>query len=272
MLNYPDIDPVALQIGPAAIHWYGIMYLIGFAGAWLGGIYQAKKAYSPFKPNQIADAVFYGAIGVILGGRLGYVLFYNLNYYVHNPLSIWQIWQGGMSFHGGMLGVLFAAWLFARKNRCHLFDVCDFFAPMVPIGLAAGRIGNFINGELWGRVTDSPIAMVFPKAGVLPRYPSQLIEALTEGMLLFIILWLYAGKARPRFAVSGIFAMGYGIFRFVSEFFRQPDPQLGFILFGWMSQGQLLSIPMILIGAILLINAYMTKPRIYAPNKTANHL
>ena len=198
--------------------------------------------------------IFYGALGAVLGGRIGYVLFYDLNSYLSEPLNIFKIWQGGMSFHGGLLGVLTAMWLFARKYCLTFFQVTDFIAPLVPIGLGAGRLGNFINGELWGRVTQVPWAMVFPdpRAGGLPRHPSQLYEASLEGVALFIILWLYSAKPRPTMAVSGMFLLCYGIFRFILEFFRMPDMQIGYVAFDWLTMGQILSTPMVLAGAGLV--------------------
>lgn len=261
MLKYPHIDPVLIKIGPVAVHWYGIMYLVGFGAVWLLGNRRARKL-SGWDEQQVSDLVFYGAIGAVLGGRIGYVLFYNLDSYLQHPLNIFHIWEGGMSFHGGLIGVLAAMAWFARKTGKGFFEVTDFLAPMVPIGLGAGRIGNFINGELWGRVTDAPWGMVFPgaEAGGLPRHPSQLYEAVCEGLLLFLILWIFTGKARPRMAVSGLFLLGYGCFRFLLEFFRMPDAQLGFIAFDWLTMGQLLSLPLVLAGGILLILAYRKGP------------
>jgi len=257
MFKYPDIDPVLISIGPIAVHWYGIMYLIGFSAVWLLGNHRARRLEG-WDEQQVSDLVFYGAIGVVLGGRFGYVLFYNLDSYLQHPLNILHIWEGGMSFHGGLIGVLAAMSLFARKTGKGFFEVTDFLAPMVPIGLGVGRIGNFINGELWGRVTDSPLGMVFPapEAGGLPRHPSQLYEAGCEGLLLFLILWFFSSKARPRMAVSGLFLVGYGAFRSLIEFFRMPDAQLGFIAFDWLTMGQLLSVPLIIGGGILLLLAY----------------
>jgi phosphatidylglycerol:prolipoprotein diacylglycerol transferase len=258
MLTYPAIDPVAFKIGPVQVHWYGIMYLIGFAAAWWLGQRRASSPQCILQAEQISDLIFYGAMGAVLGGRIGYVLFYDFSAYLASPLNIFKIWQGGMSFHGGLLGVLAAMWLFARKHRLTFFQVTDFIAPLVPIGLGAGRIGNFINGELWGRVTDVPWAMVFPdpRAGGVPRHPSQLYEASLEGLALFIILWLYSSKPRPAMAVSGIFLLCYGIFRFILEFFRTPDAQLGFVAFDWLTMGQILSTPMVLAGAGLVWWAY----------------
>ena len=256
MLMYPSVDPVLFQIGPLAVHWYGVMYLIGFAGAWAALALRIRVSPRGFTSDQLADIIFYGALGVILGGRLGYVLFYDIQNVLHHPLSIFAIWKGGMSFHGGLLGVVVALSVCAHKMQKKIGDVIDFVAPAVPIGLAAGRLGNFINSELWGRVTDVPWAMVFPNGGDLPRHPSQLYEFLLEGVLLFIILWWYSAKPRPRWAVSGMFSMLYGIFRFIVEFYREPDAQVGYLAWGWLTEGQLLSLPMILFGVILLASAY----------------
>ncbi len=248
----PDIDPVAIQLGPLKVHWYGLMYLVGFLGAWWLGVYRAKHPGSGWKPQEIADLLFYGALGVILGGRLGYVLFYNLGYYLDHPLEVFYIWSGGMSFHGGLLGVITAMWLYGRRTHRTFFGVADFVAPLTPVGLGAGRLGNFINHELWGRVTDVPWGMVFPNAGSLPRHPSQLYEFSLEGVALFLILWIYARRPRPEASVSGVFLIGYGAFRFLVEFVREPDAQLGYLAFGWVTMGQVLSLPMIFLGAWLL--------------------
>ena len=253
-MNYPHIDPVALSLGPLAIHWYGLMYLLGFAFVWLLGRYRAGRF--GWQTSQLEDLLFYGAIGVILGGRLGYAIFYDLPANLDNPLNLLKIWQGGMSFHGGLLGVLVAFWYFGRKTGKSFFEISDFIAPMVPIGLMLGRIGNFINGELWGRVSEVPWAMVFPGGGALPRHPSQLYQAALEGLLLFIILWLFSAKARPRAAVSGLFLLGYGVFRFIVEFVRIPDPQYGYLAFNWLTMGQVLCLPMIVGGLAMMIWAY----------------
>lgn len=256
MLTYPHFNPIAVALGPLKIHWYGIMYLVGFVSTWMLGTYRSRKPWSKLNAEQVADAIFYGALGVILGGRIGYVIFYDLPYYLHNPLQVFAVWDGGMSFHGGLLGVVVSQWLYARKLNLSVFDLTDFFAPMAPIGLGLGRLGNFINGELWGRVTDSPIGMVFPTGGPLPRYPSQLIELCLEGIVLFVILWTVSLKPRPKMFISALFLIGYGVFRLTAEFFREPDAQLGFLAGGWLTMGQLLCIPMILIGLALMFVIY----------------
>ncbi|MEO5703186.1 MAG: prolipoprotein diacylglyceryl transferase, partial [Gammaproteobacteria bacterium] len=238
------------------IHWYGLMYLIGFAVVWWLGRIRARRPDSGWDAEQISDLVFYGALGAVLGGRIGYILFYNFPFFIADPLSIFKVWQGGMSFHGGMVGVFVAMWLYGRKFHKGFFQITDFIAPLVPIGLGAGRIGNFINGELWGRVSDGPWSMVFPNAGALARHPSQLYQAFLEGIVLFIILWLYSSRPRPTMAVSGMFLIFYGLFRFIVEFVRVPDAQLGYLAFGWLTMGQVLSIPMILIGLWLVWWAY----------------
>lgn len=248
MLVYPHINPIAFHLGPIKVHWYGLMYLLSFIIGWLLANYRAKKSHGAWTSENISDLLFYVALGVVIGGRCGYMLFYDLPGLIAKPLSLFMVWQGGMSFHGGLLGVLIAVWLYGRRYHRHFFTITDFIAPIVPIGLAAGRIGNFINGELWGRVTTVPWGMLYPQAGPLPRHPSELYEFMLEGVLLFIILWCYSSKPRPRMAVSAMFMVCYGAFRFFVEFFRQPDPQLGFIAFGWLTQGQLLSLPMVIIG------------------------
>lgn len=259
MIKYPDFNPIAFQVGSFKVHWYGIMYLIAFLSGWYLAWVRSKKSHSSVKPDQVSDLILYCALGVLIGGRVGYMLFYDLANFLHNPLILFRVWDGGMSFHGGLLGVLCAMWLYGRKIHKSVWDITDFIVPMVPIGLGLGRLGNFINGELWGRVTNVPWAMVFPKAGPLPRHPSQLYEFALEGVALFIILWLFSAKPRPRFAVSALFLLGYGCFRFFCEFFRQPDLQLGFIFFGWVTMGQLLSAPMIVIGVISLWWIYRRK-------------
>lgn len=259
MLPYPHIDPVAFSLGPVKVHWYGLMYLVGFAAGWWLLRLRARRGEA-WKPVQIDDLLFYGALGVVLGGRIGYVLFYNFSAFLADPLMLMRIWEGGMSFHGGLLGVLIALWLYARREKRQWLAVVDFLVPVVPIGLGAGRIGNFINAELWGRVTDVPWAMVFPGAGPLPRHPSMLYEFFLEGVVLFIILWLYARKPRPLGAISGLFAIFYGVFRFLVEFVREPDAHIGYLAFGWVTMGQVLSLPLILVGVFLLWRALAAAP------------
>lgn len=256
MLTYPQINPIAMHIGPLAIHWYGLMYIVGFLAGWGLALLRARQPNSGWTAEEVSDLIFYAALGVIIGGRLGYILFYDFSTFLAHPLTIFAIWEGGMSFHGGLIGVLVAIGFFARKTHRAFFTVGDFLTPLVPIGLGAGRIGNFINGELWGRISNVPWAMVFPNAGPWPRHPSQLYEFLLEGVVLFTVLWIYSSKPKPRMAVSGLFVLLYGIFRVTIEFFREPDAQIGFIAFGWLTKGQLLSFPMILIGAGMLWWAY----------------
>ncbi|MGE3920544.1 MAG: prolipoprotein diacylglyceryl transferase [Gammaproteobacteria bacterium] len=256
MISYPHFNPIALQIGFLKIHWYGLMYVLAFVLAWCLALYRAKRSREEWNKKQIEDLLFYCALGVVIGGRLGYVFFYDFSGFLIDQWIVFKIWQGGMSFHGGLLGVALALWLFANKYKKSYFDVTDFVVPLVPLGLGAGRIGNFINGELWGRVTNVPWGMVFPNAGPLPRHPSQLYEFLFEGIILFIILWVYSSKSTPKMAVSALFLLCYGTFRFILEFFRQPDPQWGYIAWNWLTMGQLLSLPMILIGIIWMGVAY----------------
>ena len=252
MLVHPQFDPVALSLGPIAIRWYGLMYLVAFGLFFFLGRYRAKR--DPWRGVSYAlidDLLFFGVLGVVLGGRLGYVLFYKPGYYAAHPLEIFAVWQGGMAFHGGLLGVLAAVWWIARKHGIRWLALTDFIAPLVPCGLAAGRMGNFINGELWGRASDVPWAMIFSHGGPVPRHPSQLYQFALEGLLLFAILWLYSARQRPAGAVSGAFLLGYGVFRFAAEYFREPDNFLGLLAFD-LSMGQWLSLPMIAAGAGLL--------------------
>jgi phosphatidylglycerol:prolipoprotein diacylglycerol transferase len=262
MLIHPEIDPVALQLGPLALHWYGLTYLAAFGLFLLLGIlrlrhqpYASMTGPAAWSRRDIEDILFLGVVGVVLGGRIGYCLFYKPGYYLAHPLEILALWQGGMSFHGGMLGVLVSQWWFAHSRRKPWLQVMDLIAPCVPTGLAAGRIGNFINGELWGRLSspDLPWGMVFKDSGSLqPRHPSQLYQFLLEGLLLFVLLWLYARKPRKTGQVSAAFLVGYGVFRFIAEFFRQPDDSLGILALG-MSMGQWLCLPMILAGLALWV-------------------
>lgn len=253
MPGYPDISPVAFQLGPLAVHWYGIMYLLGFAAAWLLAIFQARRQWSPVEPDQVEDLIFHGAVGVIVGGRLGYVLFYNMPQFLANPLWLFHIRDGGMSFHGGLIGVAAALALFAHRRRLPYLAVADFVAPLAPIGLGLGRLGNFIGQELWGRPTDGPWGMIFPRDPEgLARHPSQLYEFALEGVALFALLfWLGRRRRAPGF-LSALFLLGYSLARMAVEFVREPDSHIGFDLFGWISRGQILCLPMLMLGLWLL--------------------
>jgi phosphatidylglycerol:prolipoprotein diacylglycerol transferase len=257
MLVHPNIDPVAFNIGPffgigpLPVRWYGLMYLTGFLAAWWLGTRRISKGLAPVTRQQFDDMLFLAVIGVILGGRLGYILFYKPAEYLAHPLKIFAVWEGGMSFHGGLLGVMLAMAFVARRNNIGYLRLMDFVAPLCPLGLAAGRMGNFINGELWGRVTDVPWGMVFRGAGDAPRHPSQLYEFALEGVALFVLLWWFSAKPRPVGQVSGLFLLGYGAFRFIAEFGREPDSFLGFLALG-MTMGQWLCLPMIAGGIGLL--------------------
>ncbi len=260
MLIHPHINPIALELGPLKVHWYGLTYLAAFAAFYFLANWRARRA--PFVAagwdrQKVEDMLFFGVLGVVLGGRLGYVLFYKPAYYLAHPAEIFAVWQGGMAFHGGLLGVILAMYLYGRRTGRPFFEVADLVAPCVPVGLAAGRIGNFINGELWGRAADPslPWAMIFPESGSdLPRHPSQIYQFGLEGLLLFVLLWVYALKPRHRGAVSGLFLLGYGLMRFTAEYFREPDSFLGLLALN-MSMGQWLCIPMIVLGAVFYVLA-----------------
>ena len=273
MPYFHNINPLAFSIGPLAVHWYGIMYLLSFALAWYVGNRRRAQGRLPVSYDAFSDLSFYVMLGVILGGRIWYMLSYvPLDWIWHDPLAIFRVWDGGMSFHGGLIGVLIAGWLWSRRHKVHFFDSMDFVAPLVPIGLGFGRLGNFINGELWGKVTDGPWGVIFPGAldslnktrdelyqmylaGQLnheARHPSQLYEFALEGLVMFAVLWIYSRKPRPRYAVSGLFALLYGVFRFAVEFVRMPDAQLGYLAWGWLTMGQIQSTPLIVIGLVLL--------------------
>ncbi len=270
MIAYPSIDPVAFSLGKVSVHWYGITYLVAFAAAWWLGKRRARLEWTPVRPEQVEDLVFYGALGAVIGGRIGSVLFYNFDGFLQNPISLFYIWKGGMSFHGGLIGVLLAMWFYRRKLGCGFWELTDFIAPLCPLGLAAGRIGNFINAELWGAPSNLPWAIKlscerFPPAvytdyaGPLcysPRHPTQLYEMLLEGIVLFTVLWLLSNKPRPVMAISGWFLLGYGLARSAVEFIRLPDAHIGYLLnTDWLTRGIVLSVPMIIVGLYLLILA-----------------
>ena len=270
MIAFPSIDPVAISLGPVQIHWYGLMYLFAFASAWWLGKHRARQPNALVKPEQIDDIVFYGALGAVLGGRVGSVIFYNFDSFLDNPLYLFKIWEGGMSFHGGFIGVLLAMEFYRRKLGCRFFELTDFIAPLVPLGLAAGRFGNFINAELWGAPSKLPWAVKLPCdrfppdryvdfAGPLcysARHPSQLYEMLFEGILLFVALWLISSRPRPYMTVSGWFLLLYGLARTGVEFIRLPDAHIGYLLnTDWLTRGIVLSLPMIIVGLILLVLA-----------------
>ncbi len=277
MLTYPDIDPIALAIGPLRIHWYGVMYVMAFGMAWWLGTLRARRlgADGGWDADQLSDLMFYGMLGVILGGRIGNTLFYTFDEFLRDPISLFQIWNGGMSFHGGLIGVIIGMLLFAKKTGRRFFDVADFVAPLVPLGLGAGRIGNFINGELWGAPTSMPwgmqvscdtgasIFMCYSQLGLdraveisPPLHPSQLYEAGLEGLLLFTIVWWFASRRPPYMAISAVFLLFYGLFRFAVEFVRMPEVGQGYIAWNWLTMGQVLSLPMIVFAAWWLVVAY----------------
>lgn len=262
MLPYPQIDPVAVSLGPLNIHWYGLTYLVGLAFAWWLAVRRSQRLWSPVKREDVDDLIFYSALGVVLGGRLGYAVFYGSGRLADDPAWLLKVWQGGMSFHGGLLGVLFAMFLFARKRKIIFGEIMDFVAPLVPLGLGLGRLGNFIGQELWGRPTDAAWAMVFPADPLqLARHPSQLYQFALEGaVLLFIMLW-FSNKSRPTWSVAGMFALSYGCLRFIAEFFREPDQHIGFELLGWVTRGQLLCVPMVAVGIYAITAAYSRDSR-----------
>jgi len=270
-LQFPVIDPIIFSIGPVALRWYGTMYLIGFLAAMFMANKAADNSKGLWTREQVSDLLFYSFLGVILGGRVGYVLFYQFDYFIAEPLYLLKIWEGGMSFHGGLLGVILAIFIFAKKTNKSFLTVGDFVAPLVPIGLGMGRLGNFINAELWGRQTDVPWAMVFPTDPLgLPRHPSQLYEFFLEGVVLFIILYFICRKPRTLGLAAGTFLIGYGVFRSIVEFFREPDAHLGLYL-SFISKGQILSIPMILIGLFIIYYGYISQQK-KAIEKTAKSL
>ena len=289
MIILHQIDPIAFGLGPLQVHWYGIMYLLGFALAWWLGRRRIRAGRLPGVSEQgFGDLLFYGMLGVVLGGRIGYVLFYGFEDLLHDPLMLFRIWEGGMSFHGGLLGVLVATAWWARRQHLHFFDVVDFVAPLVAPGLGFGRLGNYIGGELWGKFTEAGWGVVFPRAaefagwsnqqiqaqfasGALDRFarhPSQLYQATLEGLVLFCIVWWYSSRPRPRYAVSGVFALLYGIFRFLVEFVRMPDAQLGYLAFGWLTMGQVLSLPLIALGLFWLWRSHSAPTLQPAPMKS----
>ncbi len=261
MLTYPEIDPIIFSIGVIKIRWYGLMYVIGFLLAWWLARRRCKRADSPVNAEQVDDLMFYGMLGVILGGRIGYALFYGSEQLFSDPLYLFKITEGGMSFHGGLAGVLIAMWLYGRKLGHTLWRMTDFVAPLVPLGLGFGRIGNFINGELWGKPTDVPWAFNY-RGEVL--HPSMLYEALLEGFVLFAILWWYSARPRPYMAPTGLFLFLYGAFRFYIEFYRVPDAHLGYLALDWVTMGQILTVPMIVAGAIMLIMAQRSSGEVKA--------
>ncbi|MEJ2693177.1 MAG: prolipoprotein diacylglyceryl transferase [Candidatus Thiodiazotropha sp.] len=282
MITYPHLNPVlysfgpyevfSYSLGPLKIHWYGVMYLIAFLVGWWLGRVRAAKSEGLWSPQQVDDIVFYSVLGVVLGGRIGYVFFYGFSGFLADPLSLFRVWDGGMSFYGGLLGVLLAMWLYAWRQGRTFFQTTDFLAPLVPFGLGAGRLGNFINGELWGGPTSLPWGMSVScslKEGICgrlglppdrlystPVHPNQLYEFLLEGVVLFLIIWFFSARQPPRMAVSGLFLLCYGLFRFLVELVRLPDAHIGYLAFGWVTMGQVLSTPMILFGALLLLLAY----------------
>lgn len=258
MLTHPDFDPIAFSLGPLAIHWYGIMYLLAFASAWFIAMHRAKKPGAVITRSQVENLITYGAFGVVIGGRVGYVVFYNFDTWMRDPLWLFRVWEGGMSFHGGLVGVALAMLFYAHRIRITYLALTDFVAPIVPLGLGFGRLGNFIGQELWGRPTDVPWAMVFPNDPEgLARHPSQLYQFALEGVVLFSIVFLFSRRPRPTGAVTGVFLIGYSLIRILVEFVREPDQHIQFDLYGWVTRGQILSVPMLLLGIGLLLWAYL---------------
>ncbi len=255
MLAHPRIDPVAVSIGPVKVHWYGLMYLFGFAAGWFLGRRRAREPWRGLRPNDVDDLLFFVVLGIVVGGRLGYLLFYGLDRVARDPGYVFRVWEGGMSFHGGLIGVILALVWFARSRKLAFLQIADFVAPLVPPGLFAGRIGNFINGNLWGAPTAMPWGVVFPSphAGSLPRHPTQLYEALLEGVVLFVLLWMFSRVPRALGTISGLFLLAYGVMRFAVEFVRVPDAHIGYLAFDWFTMGQALTLPMIVGGAGLVL-------------------
>ena len=252
-----DINPIFFQVGGLKLHWYGLMYMIGFGAAWLAGQWRLRtQAWHEYDIPQFGDLLCYCALGVIIGGRIGYLIWYGWAHWLQDPWFIFKLWEGGMSFHGGFLGVVTAVAGYTYLHQKSFIGTMDFIAPLAPLGLLFGRLGNFINGELWGKPSTMPWAMIFPSGGMIPRHPTQLYEMLLEGLLMFIILWHYSRKLRPRYAISGLFLICYGGFRSIIEFWRVPDAQLGYLAFDWLTMGQVLSMPMVIIGIAMIRYAY----------------
>lgn len=267
MLVHPNFDPVAIALGPIQIHWYGLMYLLGFYGCWWLAVRRGQSDHMPFSAQAVSDLLFFVAMGVIIGGRVGYTLFYNFPAFAADPVELFRMWNGGMSFHGGLLGVIAAVWLFAKTRKLTFFFVMDFVALTVPFGLLTGRIGNFINAELWGAPSNLPWAMVFPTDPErIPRHPSMVYEALLEGLVLLAVLWWYSSKPRPPMKISAMFLILYGLFRSLIELVRVPDAHIGYLAGGWFTMGQLLCIPMVLTGVLLLVLASRPSAASRAPS------
>jgi phosphatidylglycerol:prolipoprotein diacylglycerol transferase len=260
MMTFPNIDPIAIELGPLAVRWYGLSYMAGIALAWWLLHVRAKRLDSGWSADEVSDLVFNCALGAVIGGRLGYVLFYNFSAYAADPISVFKVWEGGMSFHGGLIGLFCAVTWCQRASGKPYWVIADFLTPAGPVGLFFGRIANFINQELWGAPTDVPWAVVFPLVDEMPRHPSQLYEAALEGALLFVVLWAFSRRPRPAGAVMGLFLLGYGLIRFTIEFVRTPDVHLDYLAFDWLTMGQVLSAPMVVIGVWLVVAAYQRGP------------